>query len=759
MMRLRNKTGKILRERDANNKAITKSALRTISKPLKLPPASVKKANVKNNNVAIDTVADLPSDECINYDAQGRERLKKTLLDLNGGTPITFLHDNRFSHVQSRIQLAPVALLQKEQNAKFYGVYAKEDLEANLELGEYLGEILPTRGTDKDTNVDYSFDLENDFEVNAKTQRSWHAMVNGTSSPDVANVSVEKRIENKSPHIYYYLNRPIKRGEQLLIYYGDQYKFLDMRFLNPTDNWEHSDEKIKRHATYYKLNQTLPEQFSKLVGMGCKLFAVPDAQKITPECVDLPILAVDERGVYLPLCQQENVTLLHQACFMGDIKLAKKLLRMGANPNQQLSITGWTPLHFVILSDQAFEQKKELINVIMSAPNVSLRLQDRYERSILHFAVDTEQVDLITHLLDLNKVVVASQHINIDESLTACLNEKNQCYLTLAIEKRNMAVLNALKKYITKKEIVFYLNDFNSEPFVLALNNACQFSSPSEWRDIKQFIVGLIGTNDALNQSRLTALMPSQEPSPQQIVPIKSTISEPIKNNRTPVLDNKKTSKTTASVKFFKPSPQSDRSSYLKINRPEAVQRLGCGAEFVRLVNAYSMMPYLNDEEVFQWFKQNETGIHEHIKRANFDESDGVVKIFNLLKKFRLIRDFYFSPNDNTLLSLDNNPELFAAISSNWHYAFICAAFGVNNLDTFINNETLKQKTKQQLIYGRNDIEFLAGNLAMYAKSNVSFIKWSHENMKQQLKNKLEIVFDAYQKQEKAGINSGPGTR
>jgi hypothetical protein len=313
-----------------------------------------------------------------------------------------------FEDLQDNFLIGSVSLLHKGKTSKnFLGVFAARNLIHREDrcLGEYTGERKETKKTQKNKNFDgdYAFDLNNGTTIDAKNKRGWPAIVNATSCYESSNVEARK----VNGRVYYYLIRTIKAGEQLLIYYGDDYTFQDKRFLNPSDNWEESIDKFKKYQGFYKAHQSLDEPLISLLAMNARYYAVPDESQIR-ECnnVDIPILAYRSETSFFPQNKQENMTLLMLACWQGNTVQVRQLLTLGANPNQQTSIHGYSSLHFVVLSPYLNdEQKIELIDELMNTRGATLKLQDLNDESILHVAIESQQINLIEYLLRKNRSI------------------------------------------------------------------------------------------------------------------------------------------------------------------------------------------------------------------------------------------------------------------------------------------------------------------------------------------------------------------
>ncbi len=348
--------------------------------------------------------------------------------------------------------IAPVAVLQTENNTGMsWGVFAKQDINIHYEkcLGKYLGEVKQlSEKKQKKQDFNYTFDLKNGVALDAKHKRGWPAMVNGASCYESANVIAKKA----NGEVYYYLSRPIKAGEQLLIYYGDDYTCENKRFLNPSDNWEESTDKFKRLQSNYEIQTTQDQAFLNLLNFNHNQLAIPDPFKNNDYInIDTPILAYGNSRQLLPQNQQENITLLMLACWNVDFDWVNNLFKNGANPYQQTSIHGYSPLHFVVLSPiENVDQKINLIQYIVDQARSTLKLQDLHDETILHHAIKNQQVALAAAILRLD---AGLSHYGDDRSIRDCLNDKDLDIFIEAVLSLNVQMMQTVLPYMRTKDI------------------------------------------------------------------------------------------------------------------------------------------------------------------------------------------------------------------------------------------------------------------------------------------------------------------
>jgi hypothetical protein len=374
---------------------------------------------------------------------------------------IQFIHQKKqdFITIENDLVIAPVAALQENKKSKnIFGVFADRDfnIHGELCLGEYIGEIVDTESTkNKSFDADYAFDLGNGTTIDAKYYRSWPAMVNATSSYESSNV-MAKSIDGR---VYYFLIRPVKKGEQLLIYYGDDYTFKHKKFLNPNDNWEESEDKFQKYASYYASRETTDRTFLDLFELKTNRFAIPEVDfRHRHVNVDIPILAYQTNEKLYPQRQQENITLLMLACWQGNIENVRQLLIQSANPYQQTNIHGYSALHLLVLSPHVeLKQKQEIIDLMLSYAGQALKLQNHQDETILHLAIKTHQVALVGYILEKNRHITRYGLHN--KSILDYLNHDNHDAFMLALTSLKPDIVREILPYVREEDLQYTLEN------------------------------------------------------------------------------------------------------------------------------------------------------------------------------------------------------------------------------------------------------------------------------------------------------------
>ncbi|MFZ4077319.1 MAG: ankyrin repeat domain-containing protein, partial [Legionellaceae bacterium] len=368
--------------------------------------------------------------------------------------PLTYVDAKKdaFKKTEKKLKIAPVAALKNDENHQVFGVFTTKDLwikpGKKLVMGYYEGEVV--RSGQENSGSNFVFELPDDYLIDAEKKCNWTARVNGAFSFCMANVQTIL-LENKPyPHkVEYYLNGGneglfLKKGTQLLLDYGstEKYDHYDnKRALSAGDSWKETDELFQIYDSlelYEKIPCQLPHDFLKLFGLSEEThFAVPQSLPIS-DCYDLPYFAYSSlpgTSIFLSQHQQEHITPLMFACWLGDISRVTTILERGADPNFQSKISLLSAYHIVMLSPSTQEIKQQLIELLcikregvvphasddtafeaLIKNNLTLKtidgqdvlcwwnegyimLQDQHEKSILHRAIENNDEGSVAYLI------------------------------------------------------------------------------------------------------------------------------------------------------------------------------------------------------------------------------------------------------------------------------------------------------------------------------------------------------------------------
>ncbi|RUR05828.1 SET domain-containing protein-lysine N-methyltransferase [Legionella sp. km772] len=276
--------------------------------------------------------------------------------------------DKKKQAVEQSLAIGSVALLGRA--SKSLGVYNVGDvtIKKGTVLGTYEGERKPFSFFEKG-KLDYVYRLDDDAEgeaIDAHKKRNWTAMVNSASSESIANVYGAL----KNGQIIYIAKNNIKPGRQLLIYYGDDYEFdINVhRFLRTENTWLDSYDIYLKYSSFYEKPEKWPINLRGLIHVEQESFFLkPKISKLNSETVDLPLLFFNGQTREMENQDlQENPTLLMLACWEGNYDLVERLLKIGANPNIQSSISGLSVIHFIAAADLKVDQKIELLTLLLT---------------------------------------------------------------------------------------------------------------------------------------------------------------------------------------------------------------------------------------------------------------------------------------------------------------------------------------------------------------------------------------------------------
>ncbi len=106
-----------------------------------------------------------------------------------------------------------------------YGIFAKESIAPYSTLTHYVGEMLPTKLLKESHDSTFSFEHFPDFSIDAMKKGNWARFMNHADLGKKSNnVVVWEYYTKKSPFILFTAgHRGIKKGEQLLYSYGEEY--------------------------------------------------------------------------------------------------------------------------------------------------------------------------------------------------------------------------------------------------------------------------------------------------------------------------------------------------------------------------------------------------------------------------------------------------------------------------------------------------------------------------------------------------------
>jgi hypothetical protein len=395
------------------------------------------------------------------------------------------------------VEIDELAILKDNVNPYSWAAYAKKDIEGPMRIAEYFLEKqkVPETGSKAEDKLSDSA-YYNSFQYGKEAALvppegvvSWAEKVNCASCCDAANL----RMVRSGCHVYLEIPKgvKIKAGEQLLSFYGEEFfsskeaSFQSRVFINPCDNKEDSADKLTKYPykrTKVNLN---PELYQIMKIDSSTQFSEPNLQRLNSSTVNLPLLAYDTMQKVLPQHEQENITLLHLACWMGDEKKLDILLAKGAYLNQQTKNLGFSPLHFIVMSPHYPDVATKIVWIKrLKKAGASLKLQDHEENSILHHAITSENIEIIEVL------------IKLDSGVLNLINDDDFDFFLQAIAIGSLEALQVLRPFITSKYLSNYLPDEDDEEedfeyLKAVLEDLRNLVPDAEFKLIKNFLKAL----------------------------------------------------------------------------------------------------------------------------------------------------------------------------------------------------------------------------------------------------------------------------
>lgn len=289
-----------------------------------------------------------------------------------------------------------------------YGVYATAKISKGTILGGYYGQ---RKSYSLNEEIDLSYFFRDGIHsidhsqqtingIDAIKQRNFTAFVNGTPSPKTANIDV---IYNEEFSINEYIAaEDIEPGEQLMLYYGEDYKYGGKAlYIRRTDNHRSSQQIYDENQNHYQLSlndldNCLMQFVNMQLGQTQIDVFVPNQTALEKSIsVDLPwLLRNQENGSLIEQNQNENITSLMMACWQHNEILIKQLLDAGANPNIQSTLSGYAPYHFILLAPNKSSAEKlhliETLHIHSKTFPVFFSMEDKNNNSLLSYIFHSE---------------------------------------------------------------------------------------------------------------------------------------------------------------------------------------------------------------------------------------------------------------------------------------------------------------------------------------------------------------------------------
>lgn len=381
------------------------------------------------------------------------------------------------------VTVAPVALISKETPQ--FGMYAREDIPKDTVLGRYLGKKF-TLAEAKNLVTHYFMEV-NEVIYDAKNEGNFARFPN--FSRDCSNIEFIQDYDDETNETYVKIvaTTNIKKGSQLLIDYGKNYKFdFEPAFLHPTDNDQNANNLLASYGEYYHEVVDFSQYDLNLQHLGIKStdkayvpiymlallngFALSEIDPITNS--HLPLLRINEEGGLIPLSEQERVTSLMVATFLGNRTITEALLTEGAEANIQQAQSGRNALHIALMNmpkiNLDHEKSKTALGILMLLlkDNSLIMAIDKEKKTPIYTAIDFADPQYLLFILknsshSLLKLLSTPNEEELDPLLYA-LHYKKYIHAKLLValiigSHQQNEYLTMIKKLLKTSKIEFDL--------------------------------------------------------------------------------------------------------------------------------------------------------------------------------------------------------------------------------------------------------------------------------------------------------------
>lgn len=380
------------------------------------------------------------------------------------------------------------------------GAYSKSKIKKGTILGFYHGEVREKNpGINENGycfNTFSSTDDEKMVIIDALALRNWTACVNHSETPNLISCVMESEdkdtISESGCYIAYQALRTIQPGEQLTINYGRGYfKTFPIKpcYIHFSDNDKIPDEIYAENKTaYYPDLINIDEEIAKGMDLGSnrillatKLFQAvyeenPSAVKKYLDlsqdvgfirAADLPSYCLEKientpHYQIKSIFEQDNLTPLMLACFLGNEEIIKLLLSKSDQTRRSLK-TGNHALFFLLKGAASKEDKVNITKLLISNRAKHLKLLNNKGESVLSLSLDQNNFELASLLLkkSLSKNrdrmladVFKNWRDNQKGLITSCLLNNSEAWVKIACES-----LTKIEKYYSAEEAAFIIQN------------------------------------------------------------------------------------------------------------------------------------------------------------------------------------------------------------------------------------------------------------------------------------------------------------
>lgn len=323
-----------------------------------------------------------------------------------------FVYDRRINaqRTQVKLSLMPVDVINGQ-----LGVFAEEHMKvSDRSIGCYAGKRVKV-GKENVDSV-YIFEVTDDDGkeiecIDGEKLRDWTNFVNHSDTPNLD--AIPRKIRGKY-NIYFYIVKPIKKGEQLLFDYGKSY-FNNIKpvYIHPTDNWQSPVERYLEARQYYLPGTyVFDDQLVKDLKLKHREWLVPEIflaiikddvttlkQKLkSSHVVDLLAFAVTKQHKMCASRQQQHLTALMFAAYLGREECLNVLMHYQADVNRCMLMTGFLPLT-LLCKGRANNEIVERMGKKMLKKMYWPFVIDVDKQGLLHYAINRNSSILVKSLL------------------------------------------------------------------------------------------------------------------------------------------------------------------------------------------------------------------------------------------------------------------------------------------------------------------------------------------------------------------------
>lgn len=288
------------------------------------------------------------------------------------GVKVKFQYKSSKIDKPDLVYIAPLNIISSQQT--HYGVYARSFIEKGTVLFKYTGEQV-SEEEDEDETKDRDY-----FMLLKHPPRMLDAKYQGNGSRFINDSTTQENVEfrEREGRMLVIAARDIFEDEQLLVSYGSNYRFgFKPLFLHPSDNFRSAQDIFAANKHYY---HPVPYHFancsSDLSALGISsediaFLPKPIYQMLHNQSIQkydsfshlpLPVLKVKD-GQFMPLWQQERITLLLMAAYLGKENILKKLHQNSkTDATIQQAISGCTALHLACLGAPLDKNPRDVKN-------------------------------------------------------------------------------------------------------------------------------------------------------------------------------------------------------------------------------------------------------------------------------------------------------------------------------------------------------------------------------------------------------------